>query len=224
MVINMKSLNERLREYVFLSMELENYPATIAAEKEIGDTDYKDERKLFLEWAEEIENNNLTDINGVPIRVGDTVCNIEDNYSRGIVALIDKIGDGRYLVKCADEYGNTIFNKFPKNLIHESELREDSIMETITVNGKEYIEKTKDYEPSEHICVIADRGWIFEGYHVPNEENCKLTNANVVRRWDNGRGIGGLVNPDYKDEYTLDYIGDIEILYRAVIAIIPLRW
>ena len=43
-------------------------------------------------------------------------------------------------------------------------------VETITLNGKEYVEydpNKKDLQPAldtDHIIVIAQRGWIFEGY------------------------------------------------------------
>lgn len=99
-------------------------------------------------------------------------------------------------------------------------------MKTININGTEYIEKSAamEYTDAEHVCIIADRGWIFEGYRVEGGEGVRLTNANVVRRWDNGLGIGGLADPDHKDDYTLDAIGDIEIVEHAVIATIPLRW
>ena len=94
---------------------------------------------------------------------------------------------------------------------------------TIEINGKEYVQKTKDYKPSEHVCVIADRGWIFEGYRT-NPDTYELTEAHVVRKWSNGRGIGGLAKDKYKHEYTLDEIGSISIHPQAVIATIPLEW
>lgn len=96
-------------------------------------------------------------------------------------------------------------------------------METININGKEYVEKGEAYKDSEHVCVIADRGWIFEGYKM-DDSACKLTNAHVVRRWDNGLGIGALAKAEHKDDYTLDEIGNIEVNPKAVIAIIPLEW
>lgn len=37
----------------------------------------------------------------------------------------------------------------------------------------------------EHVCVIADRGWVFEGYRAPGA-GMRLIDAHVVRRWDNG--------------------------------------
>lgn len=79
----------------------------------------------------------------------------------------------------------------------------------------------KKYNNTNHVCIIADKGWIFEGV---KREDGTLGDASVVRRWDNGRGIGGLANPEYKDEYTLDYIGDIRIAEPAIIAEIPLGW
>ena len=94
---------------------------------------------------------------------------------------------------------------------------------TIEINGKKDIKKTEEYKPSEHVCVIADRGWIFEGYRT-NSDTYELGEAHVVRKWSNGRGIGGLAKAEYKDEYTLDYLGSISIAPGAVIAVIPLEW
>ena len=94
---------------------------------------------------------------------------------------------------------------------------------TITIDGVEYVEKTESYKESEHICVIADRGWIFEGYRE-DENGYKLSNAHVVRKWMNGRGIGGLAKAEYKDEYTLDELGSVSVRPEAVIAVIPLEW
>lgn len=97
---------------------------------------------------------------------------------------------------------------------------------TIIVNGVEYVRKGEAFEESDHVCVIADRGWIFEGHIDPEHDGngIALTGASVVRKWSNGRGIGGLANAEYKDEYTLDYIGDIAVYEHAVLAVIPLRW
>ncbi len=97
---------------------------------------------------------------------------------------------------------------------------------SIIVDGIEYIEKGEGYKDREHVCVIADRGWIFEGHVDPDwdGDGIKLTGANVVRRWDNGLGIGGLADPEHKDDYTLDAIGDLHVYGHAVLAVIPLRW
>lgn len=101
----------------------------------------------------------------------------------------------------------------------------------IELNGKKYIEydKTKkNIQPAvetTHIIVIAQRGWIFEGYR--NDEitdKIQLLDANVVRSWTNGRGIGGLVKKEYKDEYILDPVGTVSFPNEAVIAVIDVEW
>lgn len=98
-------------------------------------------------------------------------------------------------------------------------------MNEITINGETYIKKSdaSEYLDRNHVCIIADRGWIFEGYLV-EPDSFKLVNAHVVRRWDNGLGIGGLAKAEHKDDYTLDHIGSIEIRPHAAIAVIPLEW
>lgn len=101
-------------------------------------------------------------------------------------------------------------------------------METININGEDYV-KASDAEKAawvdcDHVCIIADRGWIFEGYRNLEEPGYKLNNAHVVRKWDNGLGIGGLAKREHKDDYTLDELGRIDIAERAVIAVIPLEW
>lgn len=99
-------------------------------------------------------------------------------------------------------------------------------MKTITVNDIEYVKRSDvKYVESNHVCVIADRGWIFEGRRVSDKDGgVRLVDAHVVRKWSNGKGIGGLADPKYKNDYTLDEVGQIEIAEHAVIAIIPLRW
>lgn len=91
---------------------------------------------------------------------------------------------------------------------------------TITINGVDYIEKDSAVASGDHVIVIADRGWIFEGYM---SERYKLTGAHVVRKWDNGLGIGGLQTAAHKDDYTLDELpGGIEVTEHAVIAVLPI--
>ena len=76
----------------------------------------------------------------------------------------------------------------------------------LEVNGQTYILKdgvTKAVD-TDHVIVIAQRGWIFEGYKDKDvEDKLQLLNANVVRSWSNGKGIGGLCNKSNKSDYTL---------------------
>lgn len=94
----------------------------------------------------------------------------------------------------------------------------------MNIDGVDYVPVSElaSFNNSDHVCVIADRGWIFEGYR--EEGTTRLTNAHVVRKWSNGLGIGGLADPDNKDDYTLDDIGCIDINSSAIIAEIPLEW
>lgn len=82
-----------------------------------------------------------------------------------------------------------------------------------------------------NIIVICEAGWILCGtivdesvYNSEITNKIYLTNAYVVRRWENGRGIGGLAKEEYKSEYTLDELGDVEICKNKVIYTIDCEW
>ena len=100
---------------------------------------------------------------------------------------------------------------------------------TITLNGKTYIEVDKNKKDlksaidTDHVIIIAQRGWIFEGYKDKSKKNeIVLLSANVVRSWSNSKGIGGLA--ESKDGYTLDPVGTIRFPNDAIIASIDVRW
>lgn len=91
----------------------------------------------------------------------------------------------------------------------------------IEINGTAYVPKGESYERGEHVIVIADRGWIFEGRMA---EEFKLTEAHVVRKWSNGMGIGGLQTAEHRGDYTLDALpSGIELRPSAVIAVLPIK-
>ena len=96
----------------------------------------------------------------------------------------------------------------------------------IEINGNTYVLKASvPVLETEHIIVIAQRGWIFEGYKdTAAFDKIRLVNANVVRSWSNGRGIGGLVKAEFKDDYTLDPVGTVEFTPEGVIAVISIEW
>lgn len=101
-------------------------------------------------------------------------------------------------------------------------------METININGTDYVKADEAFAPAsyEHVCVIATNGWIFEGKRDPDLSDgyIELRDAHVVRRWDNGLGIGGLADPAHKDEYTPDRLGTVNVYGEKVVAVIPLGW
>ena len=97
--------------------------------------------------------------------------------------------------------------------------------ETITLNGKTYIEvdpNKKEVKPAvetDHVIIIAQRGWIFEGLKDKSvKDKIQLLNASVVRSWSNGRGIGGLTQEKYKSEYKLDPVGTVSFPNEGIIA------
>ena len=77
----------------------------------------------------------------------------------------------------------------------------------------------------EHICIVIDNGWILEGMTVSRIDGIiRMEDASVVRSWCNGRGIGGIANPEHKDEYTLDPIGNVNVYQSRVLFEIPMDW
>lgn len=102
-------------------------------------------------------------------------------------------------------------------------------LDTIEVNGKKYQEvdpNATDIQPAvdtDHIIVIAQRGWIFEGHKDKSiTDKIQLLNANVVRSWSNGKGIGGLCSKQNKTDYKLDPVGTISFPNEGIIATIDI--
>ena len=76
-----------------------------------------------------------------------------------------------------------------------------------------------------NICFVIESGWIIVGKKdVSSSGVVCLKDASVVRRWDNGKGIGGIAKAENKDEYVLDPIGDVEIRQSKVLFEIPCEW
>ena len=74
-------------------------------------------------------------------------------------------------------------------------------------------------------CYVLESGWIIEGEVERDEQKfISLKDANVVRKWSNGRGIGGIVKKEYRNEYTLDEIGNVEIVKNKVLFSIPIDY
>lgn len=100
-------------------------------------------------------------------------------------------------------------------------------MKTTTLNGKEYVEYDgKDIRPAvdtDHVIVIAQRGWIFEGRRNKDvKDRLQLLNASVVRSWTSGKGIGGLCKESNVGNYILDEVGTVSFPNEGVIAVIDI--
>lgn len=73
--------------------------------------------------------------------------------------------------------------------------------------------------------VVIESGWIMVGEMTnPSTQTTLLKNASVVRRWDNGKGIGGLAKIENKHEYTLDPVGSVSIQTSKILFEIPCEW
>lgn len=74
-------------------------------------------------------------------------------------------------------------------------------------------------------CFVCEYGWIVIGIEQSRTaEQVTLSDASVVRKWSNGKGIGGITKAVNKDEYTLDAIGDVVIRLNKVLFEIPCEW
>ena len=72
---------------------------------------------------------------------------------------------------------------------------------------------------------VLEYGWIVIGRKTTETaDTITLSDASVVRRWNNGKGIGGIAKAKYKDEYTLDAIGGVVIRTAKVLFEIPCEW
>lgn len=73
--------------------------------------------------------------------------------------------------------------------------------------------------------VVIESGWIMVGEMTnPSTQTTLLKNASVVRRWNNGKGIGGLAKAENKVEYTLDPVGSVSIQTSKILFEIPCEW
>lgn len=76
-------------------------------------------------------------------------------------------------------------------------------------------------------CVVCESGWIIIGEkddELSNEIEMILHNSSVVRKWNNGKGIGGIAKSENKHEYVLDAIGDVSIRQNKILFVIPCEW
>lgn len=76
-------------------------------------------------------------------------------------------------------------------------------METINIDGVEYVKKDDVVtEIGEKRIIVADKGWVFVGNCIDNEDgSVTINNAQNIRRWGTTRGLGELINgalPDTK--------------------------
>ena len=73
--------------------------------------------------------------------------------------------------------------------------------------------------------IVCEYGWILIGkMENPSTQTTLLKEASVVRRWSNGKGIGGLAKVKNKHEYILDEVGTVSIQTSKILFEIPCEW
>ena len=94
-------------------------------------------------------------------------------------------------------------------------------IKTITVDGiKYYSEKPTEHEGDLKIAVLQ-RGWVVVGKFERKDNDCKLYNASVVRKWGTTKGLGEIAENGPTKETVLDKCnGVIEFDYLTVVMMI----
>ena len=103
-------------------------------------------------------------------------------------------------------------------------------METININGTEYVKKSDIPEAApagNRAVIIADRGFIYCGNMTRNEDgSIVLAQAKNIRKWDKN-GMGGLLSDPVAAGATLDPVAyPIEFPAGTVLQIVsvPESW
>jgi hypothetical protein len=90
-------------------------------------------------------------------------------------------------------------------------------MKEIIVDGVSFVEK---HSESPIKIVILQRAWNFVGRFERTGNDCKLTNAYVIRRWGTSEGLGQLAKEGKLSGTILDFAGVVEFDYLTIVATI----
>ncbi len=91
-------------------------------------------------------------------------------------------------------------------------------MDKVTVNGVDYF---KAQNCGSLNIVILQRGWIMVGYLERDGQDCKLTQASVIRKWGTTQGLGQIAQDGPASETVLDPChGVVQFHWLTVIATI----
>ena len=99
----------------------------------------------------------------------------------------------------------------------------DTSVNSITVNGVEYVVKGTQEETikGDIKIVILQRGWVMVGRFERCGNDCRLSNASVIRAWGTTKGLGEIAKNGPTDKTTLDKCyGLVEFDYLTVVAMV----
>jgi hypothetical protein len=88
----------------------------------------------------------------------------------------------------------------------------EATLETITINGTEYVQKsTATASPQiigETRIIVADRGWVFVGNCEDHEDgSVTIRNARNIRNWGTTKGLGELATGPVPNKTKFDTYG-----------------
>lgn len=98
-------------------------------------------------------------------------------------------------------------------------------MNTITLNGAEYVEKTEvdkllkgsKVAPTKIQIVVLQRGWVAIGRFSQTKEQCHLTSASIIRTWGTSKGLGELAMNGVLINTKLDKCADLHFHEMTIV-------
>jgi hypothetical protein len=110
------------------------------------------------------------------------------------------------------------------NLSTKGEMKMETSINTITVDGVDYVRADQVQAPiSSRAIVVVDRGWIFAGDMVRQGGRIKLTRAVHVFRWES-IGFDGMIANPKSDKVTLRPMqNSVDIPVGAEVFCIPVE-
>lgn len=89
---------------------------------------------------------------------------------------------------------------------------------TVIVDGVTYYAQKPNTNSKIKIAILQ-RGWVALGYFERKGNDCKLTNASVIRVWGTENGLGQIALNGPTATTVLDKCGDLEFDYLTVVAL-----
>ena len=97
-------------------------------------------------------------------------------------------------------------------------------MKSITVDGVKYVSEA-DYKaksgsgvPSKKQIVILQRGWVVIGNYSVQKDECRLSDAAIIRVWGTTKGLGEIAEGGPTSTTKLDRSPDLRFHPMTVIA------
>ena len=90
-------------------------------------------------------------------------------------------------------------------------------MDSITVNGTEYVPANQDTDDLGVRIIVLQRGWVVVGHARRHGPRIRVTNCAVVRYWGTTAGLGELATKGPLDKTKLDNCPPVESMESEVV-------